>query len=490
MPSCPKRCLDLDDLFAYRTPRTVLIRDRKLGLSRIILALALFLYIVVYEVIMKKGYLEKELPVGWSKISFRPGNDATNSLLNVYCCSFPGCQESAFGSPVGKLNCIQWDYHNAIVPPAEEFSGFLTTRVSVTKYAPVLADCVLNEGLPGCGFVAIGDKTSYYPVDPEKYTVLVKHAIYGAGIDLVLTSTENMPKARLAGADGEYVRNFCDNSANPDMDTQCADDNGYYRLGDIMTIGEILDSAGVFLDPATGTRLDKQSGTGLPPFVQGVGFVQNSELIGTLRYDGMVVVCLIDYAGTSAERNTVKYTYRMKHIPYAEHKYEEVKDRYVTDPNTGVVTVHREVWNRHGIRIITVAAGWMGKFSFVELMKTLVTGLGLLAIANTFTDYIVLRLLPMSAIYRRYKNVRSVDFSDIQEKKERRMKPGKDLTWGGTYITDEAFVYGELSDDEKEVADKVRVNASAERDEKVGPYAGQQNGSNPLQYEYGFNPAV
>ena len=253
----------------------------------------------------------------------------------------------------------------------------------------------------------------------------------------MLDSVRDMPKARLSNQDGDYIRNFCDLARTGDMDIQC-DDGGneaaLRRPGDIMTLREMFDAAG--LAPTSGGAsanaalyMDRLSG----------------GQADTLRYDGVVLLVVVDYRGTSAGKDTVKYTYRLKYVPSAEYKYEEVKEFSYIDRVTGVHMVKRRVYNRHGVRIIVVFSGWMGKFSFTELLKTLVTGLAILAISKKVMEYVVMRLLPHADIYRRYRNVRTVDFSDIKPGTHE-LKDGKTTTWGGKHLTDEVFVYGELDD--------------------------------------------
>ncbi|KAJ9444708.1 P2X receptor A [Diplonema papillatum] len=448
------RLLDLDDLFAYRTPRTVLIRDRKLGISRIAILIALFIYVVIYEVIVQKGYMIKETPTGYVRIGVQQRVESSSGL--PYCCDTPGCVQQKFGSARGAMPCVVWDELNSAVPPAEEFSAFLTTRVNVTRFVPLENRCLLNATLfaaPPCPdwemdpqptLTGTADVITYYVAEPEVSTYLIVHAVYGQKNDLVMTSTLDMPKARLANSDGDYIRNFCDNANTGDMDIKCDDENpATGRSGDILSLKELLNAADLQPDPATGTYLDR---------------IDSSLSSDTLRYDGLVLVIIIDYAGSGYTKNSIKYTYRVKYVPHAEYKYLEVKDE-----NNGTHTT-RTTYNRHGVRVLVVASGWVGKFSFVELLKTLVTGLALLALAGTVTDYVIMKLLPNSDVYRRYKNVRTIDFSDLK-RDTRELKDGKELTYGGKHLTDETFVYGELDGEEKLESDKAREAAAEERKE-------------------------
>ena len=49
---------DLDDVFAYKTPVVAVIRDRKLGILRLLFMTSIMIYIVIFSLILNKGYAE------------------------------------------------------------------------------------------------------------------------------------------------------------------------------------------------------------------------------------------------------------------------------------------------------------------------------------------------------------------------------------------------------------------------------------------------
>lgn len=55
---------DLDKLFSYRTPKFVIIKDRYLGLLKILINICILIYFVVYVIIMQKAYLQEEFSSG------------------------------------------------------------------------------------------------------------------------------------------------------------------------------------------------------------------------------------------------------------------------------------------------------------------------------------------------------------------------------------------------------------------------------------------
>ncbi|OMJ83511.1 hypothetical protein SteCoe_15543 [Stentor coeruleus] len=55
---------DMDKLFSYRTPKLVIIKDRYLGLLKILINVCILIYFVVYVIIMQKAYLQEEFSSG------------------------------------------------------------------------------------------------------------------------------------------------------------------------------------------------------------------------------------------------------------------------------------------------------------------------------------------------------------------------------------------------------------------------------------------
>ena len=55
---------DLDTVFSYRTSRFVIIKDPILGCTHKLIQIAIMLYVVVYVLILDKGYIKKEYTSG------------------------------------------------------------------------------------------------------------------------------------------------------------------------------------------------------------------------------------------------------------------------------------------------------------------------------------------------------------------------------------------------------------------------------------------
>eukprot|EP01060_Flectonema_neradi_P026992 TRINITY_DN36629_c0_g1_i1.p1 TRINITY_DN36629_c0_g1~~TRINITY_DN36629_c0_g1_i1.p1 ORF type:complete len:553 (+),score=72.39 TRINITY_DN36629_c0_g1_i1:55-1713(+) len=437
--------VDMDDLFAYKTERRVIMRDRKLGIARVLIIIILFIYVVIYEVIINKGYLIKDEPVGFSTISVRRGLEW--NAQEDHCCPSGGCGECTGTVPTCvqwttqdsctrsgcnwnyapsrtsgnniQFECVGWDRHNILRPAAEEYSALITTRIKVTDYNEIPKQCDLNATSMQCPSWEATSVKSYYTSGIEEMTIMIDHGVYGRESKRIVMG-QDMNKGVMKLPEGEL--HFCGSPilgmAN-DADVDCTEDDRK-RPGDIFTVRQLLKSAGV------GTLEE----------------IYDDE---SLRYHGVVILVIISYDGEGIDTE-LTYTYRSFALRGVEFKNEQ---SVITDLPSGNIT--RSVWKRHGIRVVLVPAGYVAIFSFVELMKTLMVAGGLFSIAKLLVEHILIRFLPYSTVYKRYRDIKTVDFSDHDKE-------------GLLQLDDVHYVYGEVrqggtinpsDEDEKEMGDKI-----------------------------------
>lgn len=388
--------VDADDLFAYKASRRVIIRDRKLGIVRILIMLAMVGYVLIWTLILEKGYLRTEEPHGFARLSVRRMGWGS-APTGPYCCGSADCIESGYGSPRGKLECVEWDQYGAVHPASEEWSSFITTRVSINEAETTAAtgvSCAENRTSALCPPWALTRDVPYYVAGVEDMTVMLSHGVYGIKNDLA-TNFRDMEGAELlsaGGAGGDSGKVLQDFGGDPD------------RPGDIISIGELLNAAG-------GVTLDEIN--------------LNSD---TKRYDGVVLLIVIVYSGTGMD-SSLSYQYHVKHVPGAEFKYEQVS--YSSEQAGAQTSWKRTIWNRHGVRLVVIDAGQVGAFSFTEMLKTVAGGLALLKVARLLVEQILLRVLPEKKAYKRYRDLKTADFSE----------PHRIAA-----LTERDFVYGEPHD--------------------------------------------
>ena len=121
---------DLDNVFAYSTTPTVLIRDRYLGILAYVCRIAVIFYIVFYQLIVRKSYQVQTPLTGSTKLSlvspsvlgrwpyggpYCTGVVASSlppKLLAGYNISGNSSYSRSAGPPLPRLPCYRWDDAN------------------------------------------------------------------------------------------------------------------------------------------------------------------------------------------------------------------------------------------------------------------------------------------------------------------------------------------------------------------------------------------
>ena len=110
---CSDACLskalcgaNVDEVFSYSTPVVVRIRDRRLGLLRIVFSVLIFAYIGIYNIWYQRGYAKQGTLLGNSRITFQAPTRNTSSGASACDPWLPSC-EYDFGSPTELAYCTQ-----------------------------------------------------------------------------------------------------------------------------------------------------------------------------------------------------------------------------------------------------------------------------------------------------------------------------------------------------------------------------------------------
>eukprot|EP01061_Rhynchopus_euleeides_P036044 TRINITY_DN60721_c0_g1_i1.p2 TRINITY_DN60721_c0_g1~~TRINITY_DN60721_c0_g1_i1.p2 ORF type:complete len:572 (+),score=229.03 TRINITY_DN60721_c0_g1_i1:82-1716(+) len=467
----PKASLpfDLDNIFAYKTGKVVRIRDRKLGIAKLLITIGIFVYVVIYEAILQQGYLLKETPQGTVMTTLRRPIDAEISPLPTYC--------SPNTDPVvgeDRLPCEWLDEIDVLFPAGEELgSMFLTTRVSYandtsepgcnerllyTENSAGKVQLVTADGARNCNTPQVYDQIKdvdfhYYIAEIERFTMLWAHAVYGPKSKDVRYNTD-LKFAQMEMYTKDDIE-FDEYDRNPPNLRELLTTRGYAgtEKGDIMTVAVLMDGAQLREAPyglnaispqstdATcvnagtdnlntsicnsgchwvGERCSYLNAAGEATCNAAPKCTWNTAASGcfptetsgvcirnTIRYDGGVFLVMIDYQTPKLTMDDMGYEYNVRYIPKAEYKVI-TKIRSTTNPDK------TQYLNRHGIRILFVQTGFITRFSFVELLKTLVAGVTLFAVANVVVELLLMRLLPGKHIYENYKYLTSEDFSVVK----------------------------------------------------------------------------
>lgn len=116
----------------------------------------------------------------------------------------------------------------------------------------------------------------------------------------------------------------------------------------------------------------------------------------TKRDSGMVLIAFVRYSNTKTfNLNKVSYSIKVATVKNTQYKADQTK---FSDDLQEVV-----IMGRHGIRIVFLQVGEIGKFDFQELLLTFVSGFGLLAVATLIVDFLSTSVLSWKDFYGQAK---------------------------------------------------------------------------------------
>jgi hypothetical protein len=174
--------VDCDDAFAYETPKVVIVRDRWLGILKLVLSLGVVAYVIVTLVQADPpGYVKTAAPFGvTTKLSLqRPPGRVFDSRNMSYCADYDYSRvpEQGPSQYARRLPCWVWDEGDVAVPIDEFNSMFITTRVKITEEKRL---CALNQTYD-CKdpWGQAGPSKEYFVLGVDEFTLLVNHAFHG-----------------------------------------------------------------------------------------------------------------------------------------------------------------------------------------------------------------------------------------------------------------------------------------------------------------------
>jgi len=159
--------------------------------------------------------------------------------------------------------------------------------------------------------------------------------------------------------------------------------------GDIVPVSMFLQAAGISL----GDVADSST---------------SNKTTDSKRDSGVLLLVAITYDNGGVGRPT--YVYNVAAIPNSEYKMVEAIN-YPDSPQGET----RKIINRHGVKLVFLTTGNIGRFDFQTLLIQLVSALGLLGVATLVVELFMLYVLPHRRFYNKYKFEETVDFSDIRD---------------------------------------------------------------------------
>ncbi len=394
---------DPDDLFAYTTPKLVTIRDRKLGILHYTFQLLIFLYIVI---VILAGAGKNNVsalyattpPLTLSSLNVKNPAEFSGAPVDPFPTYCPDLDYGKLGSPTPIPRRFRGSEASTPFPS----SLLVHTRSEISEEYRPCNDFLTNSS---CNFpIPAGPSYQFYVGNVWDFTLRIQFSV-SSPINADLYSSSLATSGYVVDQNGDP---FCKFKANSD---------------DIMYMSDVLKASGVFKK-----REDLDT---YPSYLS-----SNAKSQNCVRYDGALILLLIDVTNVHAPidpdvrlcsdfgGNQVtltdqslkdlsqpepspypfSYRYRFINLP-GEFKYEIYQ--WLNFPNTS-----RRI-NHHGIFITSIASGAVGQPSVANLLLQLTVSIGLLKLASTLVDQVMLRVLSDKEIYKHLKYFRSADFSDL-----------------------------------------------------------------------------
>jgi hypothetical protein len=400
------------------------MRDRYLGILHHAFQTAIFIYIIVFVIIIQKGYMAYDQPSGSVQYTARRCTQGDFcppiALANLSYCSeaheegankIDGCRlldefESVLGLDSQAFYAVTrvtdtLQLRNASCPdqlyrvdgetcPAfwsSVSTQFLTDNANATgdAAAAIRASWAWTGGLK--------NPVTYYIPQIENMSLKLEHNINALGFLEARPDSDTLQgvnrdmEGKLKYLTSDSTGRILDFIGLLKLDRELPPEENVF-----FTLGELLDAAGV--QDGLETRDSEEGST-------------------SLRYDGVVLILVITYSNTYPSfiaTDTIRYEIKVFRVRGAEFKYE------FAVPLSNGARIKR---NTHGVRMLFLQKGQLGRFSFQVLLVQLVSALALLKVATTIVDLIAVQLLPHKAYYKDLKYQVSRDFSDLRAEERR-----------------------------------------------------------------------
>jgi len=433
--------MNVDDLFAYSTTKSIKIRDARLGLLHYTLMFFIFVYILVYQLIYNLGYLKFAAAQNSVRLTLQEptkscnpnDSDCQDSFVPIshlpYCCApnssckldDEGCH-CDYRPSFKDYNCTWLSGDDAVV--IKETSIMVTTFTH--EYSQKLnASCFTS--FPDAGDTCdklwiVESRALVFTADVEAYTMLIDHSVMSPASGLATTSREMKgmlfvdPTVADSNEAADIQHGLCQSRA----------DAVNAPFG-----GQATDSAPCYLKPKDAQGLDYfEVGT----LLQAMGVsLEGSSYPGSnhsARYEGFTGNIVIEYSNTrlwhGLETN-ISYIYRPSAMPQSTYKSTAIT-------STSLDGSQRLKRDMHGMLFEVKPGGDLAIFDFTQLLLQLTTSLTLLAMAtigvNILAQYVLSKrhyyveaLCEQTADFHHLSFLESQSESQIQEELRRRHLP-------------------------------------------------------------------
>lgn len=474
--------MDVDDVFAYQTPKIVRIKDRSLGLIRIALTSLIFSYIVFYQIFYKGEHFKSEGVEGVARLQWQQPtmnwcnpmhvdckSNFTHAKHLPYCAQYTGPKQFA---GVGKRRC---SYKDAWDLPIQLPSGVLIpTYEEVYRQKrtcePGEDECVgqyqFQEGAVAGAPLQTGrgdaePNKEFFVADVDDFSVLIDHA-FSTASGAYAQDDFGMQGYWL---DCSGVVDGCVRRPIKCAHSQC-DALGHALLQESAHAEGCTDHE-CGGQPSTSVQRGLRRGRGergaigLAQQSEDVAGGDRHEAVSTMNVialkdgDVMSIKTMLAMAKSSAQArapppggyslddvvNSAGETRRLRGaVLEVKIDYDNAGSwRIFTpkDPPSYTISVsmqqasefkhlsttqldddRRQVAKAYGILIIVQQVGRLVSFDALHAMIVLTAAVGLLAVANLMTDMLAIYLMPRAEIYSELKYQESADLVTVNPDKD------------------------------------------------------------------------
>ena len=350
--------------WTFTAPKQVVLRHRTPAAIYYACVLATLTYVLAYQIIYKGGYKAFHTLQGVARVSYLPPAYTNQKLKPIEDMTY--CAQAA-NSTNDALPCVTWDPSLTTVTNVD--GGVLVgTRL---KRSLQRRNLTCNELQYGCEPWYIEKSISVYTGDVESGTVLVQHSVTTSSPILATSSSSldsfgNRQAAQLTGEGGTIDTIPCGDTriSNP----LCGD-----ARGDLFTLRDLLRAANLNLDSLSEGSTEKNE---------------------TKRNSGVTLILTIIY-NAGFGQDAYNYQVNASKLEAKSYFFGSFASTFGATNESS-----RELFDLHGVQITTSQAGGLTTFDFFTLLLTFVSGMALISLSRTVTEWWLLYLSPRRKEYR------------------------------------------------------------------------------------------
>lgn len=387
----------------YETVKYVNIKDARLATLRSVLLIGIVIYVGVFEMWAQGGWLEASPVVGVVRFSLQQptvdscdpssDEDCKNAFASLEELTY--CQQAASNSSyAGRVYpCEIYEATNAQI--VSEKSMAIITRASAREEELV---CTQDQSVCPRTYNQTSTEHKFYTAQSEAFTILFDHAVTASkictGHNNYACSTESSKyhgrlrstdhhlcaEAFAVGQAYQQVRGEKRKASAPCYISPNSTSHGQ----DFFSLDVLLKAVNLSLDECNLALSNKKNAT-------------TADVCQTYRETGGTILLNIFWSDFSSYRGMVEPHYYYSPQFLAGSSFKQNIPYYHSYRSS------RTLLNAHGIRVAVLLGGEYHQFNAIQFLVTLTTALGLLAVATTIVDALMLYVLPEKKRYQQAK---------------------------------------------------------------------------------------